>query len=111
MKPLQFEFELTHRETQRRDQVRATAWTESEAHQSIAAYYGDLYYVATSAHRIRAAREAWDETLQRHETDHCVIWSVFHDSYIVQPLPRIGALDLKYTGTRDECNAWIAQQR
>jgi hypothetical protein len=55
VKPLQFEFELTHRETQRRDQVRATAWTESEAHQSIAAYYGDLYYVATSAHRIRPA--------------------------------------------------------
>lgn len=59
----------------------------------------------------RAAREAWDETLQRHDTDHAVIWSVFHDSYIVQPLPRIGALELKYTGTRDECNAWIAQQR
>ena len=62
MKPLQFEFELTHRATGRRDQMRATARTESEAHQSIAAYYGDLYYVATAAHRIRPA--------------HCVIGEI-----------------------------------
>lgn len=55
MKPLQFEFELTHRKTGRRDQMRATAWTESDARQSIVAYYGDLYCVANTAHRIRPA--------------------------------------------------------
>ena len=55
MKPQQFEFTLTHRETARRDQVRATAWTAAAARQAIVDYYGDLYSVADTAHSVRAA--------------------------------------------------------
>ena len=69
---------------------------------------GDCFVYFGHFYTQRAAREAWAEA-----TDDCaVIWSVFCDAYIIKPLPQVGpAIDLKYTGTREQCAAWIAQQR
>ena len=44
--------------------------------------------------------------------NHVVIWSAFFDSYVIEVLHRIGPrIEIKASGTREECAAWIASQR
>lgn len=45
------------------------------------------------------------------QIEYAVIWSKFYDSYVVKALSDVSfAIEIKCTGTKDECAAWIAAQ-
>jgi hypothetical protein len=57
----QYQFQVVSLRTGKRDQIRASAMSESQARDAIVAYYGDSHAVADTAHVTRPAHSVAGE--------------------------------------------------
>ena len=58
---LQYEFAVINLRTGARDQIRATATSESQARDAIVVYYADTHAIADAAHCTRPAHSVFGE--------------------------------------------------